>query len=346
MPSSSKESFVIEFYQRIDSFLETQIGYSIGKTDIKDVEAEHESLLGFLSNSTWDDSFQEVVDRHIAEISGAAINVFGFSQFKNLDQKADPSEHLARERDKLGECKFTDILDIPHKKLFDPIAKSISSSREEWIINNDVNLKMPPNPVSLMSKLFVLDGFDSKSVAVELFETKNGRFFMARLHSQRKCLVGHGEIRTLFNASTFAHEMGHTTTPEEVDLWKKFQSIGPSSESIHDEFDSYRYEKIFMDNLPFLIEGIGSELVQDQEKLRTRKALQYNYHLLDCFLSFLFFKGASMQAIADEFRVVAQDFFGDTRLSNLSWWDFATLSKPLSKLGYVRSFQRVFKTSN
>ena len=70
---------------------------------------------------------------------------------------------------------------------------------------------------------------------------------MISLHLKPLFCIGHGSLNTVFNLSTFSHEIGHTTTPREPDLEKLFLEYPNSvigSFEVSNEDDSYLYNLI------------------------------------------------------------------------------------------------------
>lgn len=107
--------------------------------------------------------------------------------------------------------------------------------------------------------------------------------------------IGYKKPKTLFELSTLAHEIGHTTAFRENDLVDRFCKVEEEKYLIHDERDSYRYDRLFADKVDLILERLSIELNYPNltQTLLQRKAIQYNMHLLKCHLNYFYFSGSN-----------------------------------------------------
>lgn len=223
----------------------------------------------------------------------------------------------------------------------------LSTSPEEWLKESDIQFDNDISPEFFKNILFRISGFESKEYNYQFRRSSNNSFFMISLNLSSEFFIGHGSLNSLFNLSTFAHELGHSTTLKEHSLEKYFLEFPKEQNNevlTNDEDDSYLYEKIFAENVDTVLAEIGLKSFNEfSELLFKRKAIQNNLHILKNHMNYLYFSGASLEEIAKIFENRISIIFPSySVVTKLDWLNYATLDKPLSRVGYIKAYQKNF----
>jgi hypothetical protein len=170
---------------------------------------------------------------------------------------------------------------------------------------------------------------------------------MMALNLTTTYFIGHDPLNSLFSLSSLAHELGHSTTPREkslVDLFLSFSESQGTTVIVNDENDAYFYEKVFLEHVDELLGELKIELTGDLSALLSkRKSIQYNVHLLANDLNYMFFSGTPLDLISAEFCAKMKMIFPDfVPQDDFAWIDYATLDKPLSKVGFLKAYKKNF----
>jgi hypothetical protein len=114
---------------------------------------------------------------------------------------------------------------------------------------------------------------------------------------------------------------------------------------VANELESYFYEAVFMRSLECVLPGNWSDarITELQSTLKTRKAIQFNLHLLSNYLCCIFFSGSKIDDISEEFVTRMRKIFSHYEPKSCDeWFEFANLSEPVSRVGYLRAYEKTF----
>ena len=213
---------------------------------------------------------------------------------------------------------------------------------------NDIKIYSFVDPVLFKKNLFEITKFDTQNKKYQFERSKSGGFFMMSLHLSPTYCIGFGPLDSLFNLSTFAHELGHTTTHRERSLEKYFLEYPDECSEemqVNDEDDSYLYERFFLENIDELMATFKLSLTPGLGKLLLkRKAVQNNVHILKNRMNYLYYSGVSLDEIqkvfSSEIKIINPNF---PFKSQYDWLDYSTLDKPLSRIGYIKAYSKIFQ---
>ena len=143
-------------------------------------------------------------------------------------------------------------------------------------------------------------------------------------------------------------EAGHTTTHRERSLEKYFLEYPDECSEemqVNDEDDSYLYERFFLENIDELMATFKWSLTPGLGKLLLkRKAVQNNVHILKNRMNYLYYSGVSLDEIqkvfSSEIKIINPNF---PFKSQYDWLDYSTLDKPLSRIGYIKAYSKIFQ---
>lgn len=338
------------FFGKIDEFLHVQFKFAEGVLKYDDVVKSQQELISLLQNLQFENkSFNQAKLKWLELLNGLSVNI-GFPHLENVSlDRSDLEKFLEDSRSEIDSKKFiNDINKYSHLK-FASNGTGLSRKPEEWIKGNDISIPTSIEPEKFKNYIFEITGFESKNIDYQFKQSKSGGFFMMSLFLTPTCFIGHGALNSLFNLSTFAHELGHSTTPREKSLQSYFLSFPDEQNGVSmvsNEDDSYLYEKYFMENVKLIIGGLNIDLEEGGGLLLLkRKAIQNNVHLLKNKMNYLYYSGVPLKEISnvfvDDIRVLHPSYLKGT---DYDWLSYSTLDKPLSSVGYIKAYQKNFYT--
>lgn len=342
------EDQVISFFKEIDNFLHVQFDHAQGLLAYDEVVATQFRLISFTSNLQFNNKeFDDAKMGWVNILNGLSVNL-GFPELQTLSSTGiNTKEILEESRKKINDLSFLSMLEKFIDNDFGVNGIGLSIAPEEWLKENDVKFDNEINPEFFKNILFQISDFESTNAKYEFKRSLSNGFFMMSLNISPQFFIGHGSLNSLFNLSTFAHELGHSTTEKESLLKKYFLEFPKEQNNealVNDEDDSYLYEKIFADNVNVLLGKIGLESSDEFSiLLLKRKAIQNNLHVLKNHMNYLYFSGTSLDEILKVFtnriRIIFPEYSVKT---NFDWLNYATLDKPLSRVGYIKAYQKNF----
>jgi len=340
-----------KYYKLIDAFLLEQFKMAMKQSNSDSVAYLHNSIVSFLEGIKFkNNDFESARSRHINMFKGVSI-LMGFSQLENLSPDVS-NNTLNNIRSEIDTSLFSKKLEEFSNMVFDEKGLNLSVPICKWEDIYDLNVDINICPNKLKSILFNISGFHTDYKYNFQVSPVGSGFFMMTLNLQNLFYIGYRPALTLFSTSTLAHELGHTTTPiENINLQKKFLEVGDEL-LLNNEMDSYKYEYLFAKNINEILNQLGSTIKNKnfEALLLKRKAIKYNQHLMAVKLNQLYFSGSKIDIIRKEFTKMMVKFYPSFVENNkLDWIQFSTLSKPISKLGYLEAYQKVFlsnKTNN
>lgn len=222
----------------------------------------------------------------------------------------------------------------------------LSCSPNAWFKSNDLPIRETVEPEALMRKLFEITGFDGSKAEYVFKPSVSGGFFMMSLHLKSSHYIGYGPKQSLFGLSTLAHEIGHSTAQKKSTLDHEFLEFPGSLEDgllVSNENESYLYERVFMTHIKSLLYREDDNEIDWLGLLRKRKAIQNNLHTLKNRMNWEFFSGKPLSEIATSFTERILQIFPDHQsTSNLEWISYATLAEPISRVGYLKAYEKIF----
>lgn len=345
---SSINAHIDFFFRELDGFLQVQFEHAQGHKKLEDVLEVRSNLINSVKNLNFnDESFDNAKIKWLDMLSGLEANL-GFSELQKLPREIHQlTSYLEQFRTQLSNTNFLTELKVFSGVELQLEGLKLSTSPKSWLKNNDILLNTNINPNLFKDKLFNFSNFQPGDHKYYFVPSKNDKFFMISLHTTPAFYIGHGQLNSLFNLSTLAHEIGHSLTAKEKSLRDYFLSEAKRSSSntvFNDEDDSYLYEKLFMENIEFFTKELKIKTKLNLDKLLLkRKSIQYNTHLLASKLNYLFFNGESLDSISSTFSEKMNMFYPDFKAEHeFSWLEYATLDRPLSRVGYLKSFQKHF----
>lgn len=335
------------YYELVDEFLLKQFDFAMKRETIECVKSLQKELINFLDSFEFNEPDLELARVYnLQQLKGSAVNVIGLSQFQEFKvHDSDIEYKLKLERERIGKPDFLPMLEKILKIEFDVKGLGLDLHPDFWIEKNNSPIPLFDDPNTLKDILFEFDNFQCDYKYVFEESPDSSGFFMMTLHRENTFYIGYKKPKSLFELSTLAHEIGHTTTQRESDLVDRFCNVEEEKYLIHDERDSYRYERLFADNVDFILDRLNIDLSNKdfRETLLKRKAIQFNMHLLKCHLNFLYFSGIEFSKIEKYFnQCLVKIFPKQERKKPFEWFEFCTLNKPLSPVGYVRSYYENF----
>ena len=335
------------FFESMDSFLKVQFSAAEGSLSSEEVSRSHNAFIALADGLKFEDEvFDQARKRWIRLLSGMEANL-GFPQLKNLNKLgSELAEHLEAVRRQIDSTSFLPLIRDFADQKFDDRGTALSVEPNSWLKQNNFALKSPVDPEAFKSELFTISGFDSSPYNYVFRPPQAGGFFMMALRTSPTFFIGHGRLDNFFGLSTFAHELGHSTTLQDYSLENYFINAPELNDEVlvNNEDDSYLYEKIFLENIPELSARLNLGLSGDLENLMIkRKAVQNNLHLIKNRMNYLYFAGNPLPAIESDFVNSMKAVFPSyAPLGLLDWVDFATVDQPLSRIGYLKAYQKVF----
>ena len=341
-------TYINSFFERNDSFLNFQFEHAQGIVELEAVMKSHSNLIAYTRELNFNnDQFEQAKKKWLSILEGLSANL-GFPQFKTLPNQAnDLNFYLNKSREKLDNIDFIRVLrEFSHQEL-QTNGLGLTTTPEIWLKDNDSPINSTIDPYLFKNKIFEITGFDCSGTEYKFVPSKHDNFFMMALHLTPTYCIGYGQLNTFFSLSTLTHEIGHTTTQRERSLPKLFLSYPDSLDDemiVNDEDDSYLYEKFFIKHLYELMkefkidsdDGITNVLFK-------RKAIQYNTHLLANHLNYLFFSGESLDLISSIFEDRIKKICPEIEIQDdFSWLKYATLDKPLSRIGFIKAYHKNF----
>ncbi len=339
---------VQDFFECNDAFLAAQFSHALGEAGSDLVEAAH---LNFTSHagsiSFHDPQFEKARLQWLAILRGMGVNL-GFTALRKITyNKSDIAEKLEEKletaRSEIDATHFLPKLCEYSDAAFDENGLGLDVAPDQWLSENDWHLPTSVEPEKFKDQLFALTGFSNPLHRYHFKKSKSGGFFMMSLHTRPVHCIGHGRTDSLFGLSTLAHEIGHSTTSRQSSLDQIFLEF-PASVSdevlVNDEDDSYRYERIFMENVnsfvPQILHGNDADLLA---RLAQRKAIQNNLHVLKNRMNFDFFSGMALRQLSVRFRErIKQIYPSYAASSDFDWLKYSTLDQPLSRIGYLKAY--------
>jgi hypothetical protein len=339
---------VQSFLGEMDSFLALQFEVAINGGDIEKILEGQARLVQALKKYSFEASELDSVKLKWIESLESSTAVIGLPQFGDLKLPQTELETLLnRERSRIDSAPFLHLLSAFKDRQFDRIGTHLNVHPSEWLKKEDVPLGSEMDPYLFLEKMFAVTKFKEFGANYTFRKSINGGFFMAPFFLSSSYSIGHGPTDTLFKLSTLAHEIGHTTTNRGRNPHDRFLEIMKHDEliPISNEVESYSYEQLFMENLDHLVGDQFDELTikSFRDKLRKIKAIQFNLHLLAHRLNLLYFSGSDLSSISLFFNESMSQIFPAYQLrSSVEWVERASLSEPLSKLGYLRAYEKTF----
>jgi hypothetical protein len=335
------------FFGKTDEFLEAQFAQALGASHAKSVQESYSELIDYTRKLNFSDSRLSVSKEKWLSIFGNASVHLGLENLRKLSAVEDKREHLTACRNEIDSSKFIATLKSYSDIDFASAGLGLKVSPEEWLKSNDVPLTTEPDPQEFKNRIFAAAGFQPDVDSQYVFTKSGGGFFMMALHLTPKFCIGYGPTNSLFGLSTLAHEIGHTISPRERDLTKKFVEFPETARDdlvLSNEDDSYLYEFIFMQNAPELLENFGLQSdTEMKDRLFQRKAIQNNLHLLKNRMNDSYFSGTALDEISDSFQDQMRAIFPVYKpLSEFDWVKYATLDQPLSRVGYLEAYPKTF----
>ena len=326
-------------------FLLEQFKMGMGESSSKLVLAWHKKILNFLENLKFEsDDLESARLRTIDEFNGLSV-VMGFPELEKLSKNIANTEILEKIRTEVDISLFLPELNQFADIDFEEKGTHLNISPRDWFQVNDIKISNDISPEKLKRILFEIDVFKTSFEYNFKLSPEQSGFFMVILHRQDSFHIGYRPSSSLFALSTLAHEIGHTTTPRmNNELEKRFLEVDDDF-LINNELDSYRYEYLFAKNCEQILNKLNVEIKNEsfENLLLKRKAIQFNLHLTAIKLNHLYFSGYELKVIRDEFIkmiTIINPYFVEQ--NDLDWVEFATLGKPLSKVGYIQAYQKVF----
>jgi hypothetical protein len=345
---NSMTDLLRHFFELSDEFGRVQFESAVsGGSDDAVVQAHSRLIEGWRSISFETPEHEALKQKWIDWLDGKS-GFLGFPQFetKNLPP-SNRAEFLSDERKKVDTKFFLSFL-IPFKgHRFDELGLNLNVLPKKWNQNEDVPLDQEIDPKRFSNQLFEVTGFDPGKSQHHFVRSARGNFFMVNQYNGDH-YIGYGLPNTLFKLSSLAHEIGHSTYPQKKTLLEEFLTIASEKDSmpIANEMESYQYEAIFMRSLDCLLPGNWSdaEIKAFQSKLRKRKAIRFNLHLLANSLTYLYYSGSEIDSIEEEFLIRMKEIFPAYRPSEPDeWLQYASLSQPTFEVGYLRAYESAFK---
>lgn len=338
---------VDRYYELVDEFLLRQFDFAMKRENIDSVKASQKELINYLDSLEFKEPNLEIARIYtLQQLKGLTVNYIGLPQFRNIQiDDREIENKLIQEREKVGNPDFLYVLEESQDIDFDEKGLELEEVPESWMDSNNCPIPHFDEPKALKDILFEFDDFQSDYKYIFERSPEESGFFMMTLHRENTFRIGYKSPRSLFELSTLAHEIGHTTTPRENDLVDRFCNVEEEKYLIHDERDSYRYERLFADKVDLILERLDIDLAKEQltEILLKRKAIQFNMHLLKCHLNFLFFSGTTFSAIENYFNECLKKIFPKHESKNLfEWFEYCALDRPLSPVGYIRAYYENF----
>jgi hypothetical protein len=338
---------ILNYYKLIDEFLLAQFDYAMGELPTEDITIHYEGLLNYLETTKFESTvFESAKNHHLNQLKGVTTHLVGFPQFKYDSHHKVSKEELLNKRSQISSIDFLYQLKEFNQLEFSSLGLNIEKQPAYWINKNDRPISFQSSPDSLRRTLFEIDHFESKSEYLFKISPKNSGFFMMTLNLRDAFYIGYQPPNTLFELSTLAHEIGHTTTLRKSNIEERFLDIEDGEQTYHNEIDSYRYEYLFAKNIDLVLEtlNITHECKDLFSLMLKRKAIQYNTHLLATQLNYLFFSGEDLDHIELKFSETIRRI-NPTYQNNdaFDWLNYASLSKPLSKLGYLEAYPKTFQ---
>lgn len=338
-------SEIEEYYKLIDKFLLEQFKMGMGESSSKRVLTWHKKILNFLNNLKFEiDELEFARLRTIDEFNGLSV-AMGFPELEKLSKNITNTEILEKLRVEIDTSIFLPKLNKLSDIDFDEKGTNLNGTPSEWFQMNDIKISKDISPEDLKQILFERDNFNTSFKYNFKISPEKSGFFMMTLHLEDSFYIGYRPSLTLFALSTLAHEIGHTTTlRKNDDLQSRFLEVKDDF-LINNELDSYRYEYLFAKKCEQILNKLNIEIKNKgfENLLLKRKAIQFNLHLAAIKLNHLYFSGTNINVIRDEFiNMITRICPSFVEQSELDWMDFATLGKPLLKVGYIQAYQKVF----
>ncbi|RYZ69734.1 MAG: hypothetical protein EOP05_14370 [Proteobacteria bacterium] len=294
-----------------------------------------------------DQDFIQAQQQWIAILEGTSIHL-GFESIRGINPGNATEAKLQSFRESIDISKFSNHLSRFQDKDFESRGLRLKCHPAQWFSSEDVPLSKPVDVHALKERLYALDSFVQEKNAEFILRESSGGFFMMALQLSPKFFIGVGATNSLFNLSTLAHEIGHTTASVERNVEKEFLTYPASAVEgfiFSNEVDSYKYELLFMRKISHFSAIISSQqsVAEIQDRLLKRKAIQNNIHLLKHKLNAAFFGGEPLKEIAKSFRSQIESIYPSfPSVSQFDWIEYATLDQPLSRIPYIEAYERTF----
>lgn len=332
--------------KKTDLFLQAQFDYALDVEQPNLVQPAFDDLISYAKSISFVEPPQEQARKDwIALFAGSSVHI-GFSKFREISQTLNVAQNLEEARREIDASPFLADLKTYSQAQFDRKGLSLNFAPDEYLKVTDIPFTKEVDPELFKNRLLEITGHKSSN-AKYLFKKSKSEFFMMSLHLRPQFCIGHGPLKSLFSLSTLAHEIGHTTTPRELDLEKLFVEHPSSIEGnfeFSNEDDSYQYEYFFMENALELTKELrlGDEL-DLKSRLVRRKAVQNNLHVLKNRMNYYFFSGQPLNEISEIFlEMMRQIYPAYQPKSEFEWLNYATLDQPLSRIGYLRAYPKTF----
>lgn len=339
-------NLIRDFFGKTDLFLETQFSAALGLIEGDAVHLGHSELISFTKSISFDEPhFEQARQGWLNILEGSSV-ILGFPELRDIPKGSKITEHLEKARKNIDAGSFLKELKTYSHVKFDTKGLSLDVAPQDWFRTNDILLPFEVDPEGFKNQLLDLSGFKNP-LSKYLFKRSHANFFMMSLHLKPLFCIGHGSLNTVFNLSTFSHEIGHTTTLREPDLEKLFLEYPNSvigSFEVSNEDDSYLYELFFMNNIMALTKVFELNIEIDLvERLARRKAIQNNLHILKSIMNYNFFSEISLKEMSDLFLDLMKQIYPAYKpISEFDWLNYATLDQPLSRIGYLKAYPKTF----
>ena len=293
------------------------------------------------------ENFDNAKSKWLNILNGLSVNI-GFPDLEKLStSRRDLKSFLEKSREKIDSRNFINDIKKFSTVDFSLDGINLSATPNEWLLANDIKILAFIDPIKFKTKLFEVTEFDIQDRQYQFIRSSRGGFFMMSLHLSPTYFIGIGPLDSLFNLSSFSHELGHSTTHKEKSLEKYFLDYPDEQNEeilVSDEYDSYLYEKYFLENVDVLMNAFDISLSKDLATLLLkRKAIQNNTHILKNRMNYLFYSGVSLNEINKIFlRDIRIIYPGYSEATEFDWLGYATLEKPLSRIGYIKAYLSVF----
>jgi hypothetical protein len=319
----------------------------MGLSHYDTIRDKHKDVISYLKNIQFDDENLEKgrVSR-LMSLEGINDRLF-CQEFMNIpEEESLVYNFLEKARQSIDIAHYKSILGKYKEFDYDEKAYLTGMLPDQWLISNDVKLNKEVDPFLLKDLLFNLTKYDEGDCSyIFAIAPKEKGFFMGAFNLENKFFIGHPTIKTLFDLSLLAHEIGHTTTSRERNLERAFIETH-KSEKFEFEMDSYFYEKILFQNIAFVLDELGIVYKESNLKdtLKTMRAVKYNKHVLRLKLVTSFFNGDDPRVL----NKIYEEFLDKIGISDesedpLAGIKFAQFHNPLSSIPYLKAYEKHFK---
>ncbi|MGK0367204.1 MAG: hypothetical protein ACI9QD_000338 [Thermoproteota archaeon] len=335
-----------KYYELIDKFLLEQFEMAMGRSNLDLVSGHQKNLVKYLESIKFENfSYEAARIRNIDMLNGVSTMI-GFAEYKELPfNNGEKLEALKELRNKIDVSLFLPALNKFSSLELDLNGLNLSEPPLDWLVRNNLKLSSNICPKRFKEVLFEISGFVTDFDYNCQISPESAGFFMVTLHLKDMFCIGYRPATTLFELSALAHEIGHTTTLRKSRVNERFIEVEKDKAPINNEIDSYKYEYLFAKNIQVIIEKIGINLESKglETLLFKRKSIQYNLHLVANKLNQMYFSGLESDVIQSKFIELMKKVYPSyTEVDNLDWLEFATLAKPISRLGYLEAYQAIF----